>query len=139
MPAAVGDILEFHRGDALLKLLSRSGLTRRQLAKRAGLRPNTITNLLNNNVESEMDTLRRVCEELKTSLVDVDDLVAQMNGRPKVVALSRSRDEREEDRDPQKREAQQYVQRIVSLPIQARLLVYNLVAVLESAFRAKSS
>jgi transcriptional regulator with XRE-family HTH domain len=131
------DRVEFTRGDAIGKVLNLKGWTRKQLADAAELRPNTITDLLNNNVESEPDTVQKVCKVLDVDVDDIDELVAQMNGKTRVSPF-RSPSERDEDKDPIKREAAERAKRIAALPLPARMAIYNVIAALEDAYIKKS-
>jgi transcriptional regulator with XRE-family HTH domain len=137
----VGDVMdrvEFTRGDAIGKLLNLSGLTQKQLAIDTGLRPNTITDLVNSNVESEPDTIKKVCDRLDISEEYLNDLVAQMNGRRPERPRHPDDWERDYDKNPIKREAAMNAQRIAALPLAARLAIYNVLAALEEAYLKKT-
>lgn len=132
----------FHRGDVILKLMKMKRLRQNQLAELSGHGPNTITKLINGNVETEPHVLADVLRVLEVDRQQVDALVRRMNGeRVDQAAPSsrppRSHTERREDRDPEWREAALYIQTLLTFPDLPRLMVYNVIRGLESILRGR--
>lgn len=142
-PAAVSDKeppsrdpLEFHIGDAILKLMQARGYNRARLAKESQHRRNTIGALIAQAAETEPKTVEDVLRVLGVDRAYVESMVNRMNGVPSKVTAIRPPDvrEREIDKDPVKREAAEFGLRIASLPSDARMAIYNVIRALESAF-----
>ncbi|HYB97352.1 MAG TPA: helix-turn-helix transcriptional regulator [Vicinamibacterales bacterium] len=58
-------------GEAIAFLLAERGWTQRQLADKASLRPNTVTNLVKHGRDSDTATLSRIAAALKVDLADL--------------------------------------------------------------------
>jgi transcriptional regulator with XRE-family HTH domain len=58
-------------GDAIAFLLTERGWTQRQLAEKASLRPNTLTNLLKHGRDSDTATLSRIAAALQVDLAEL--------------------------------------------------------------------
>lgn len=130
------DPLEFHIGDAILKIMAAKGYNRARLAKESGHRRNTIGALIAQAAETEPATIENVLRVLDVDRAFVEALVQRMNGQTQKITQIRPPDvrEREIDKDPVKREAAEFGLRIASLPSDARMAIYNVIRALESAF-----
>lgn len=58
-------------GEAIASLLAERGWNQRQLAEKANLRPNTLTNLIKHGRDSDTATLSRIAAALKVDLADL--------------------------------------------------------------------
>lgn len=58
-------------GDAIAFLLTERGWTQRQLAEKASLRPNTLTNLVKHGRDSDTATLSRIAAALQVDLAEL--------------------------------------------------------------------
>jgi transcriptional regulator with XRE-family HTH domain len=58
-------------GDAIAFLLTERGWTQRQLAEKASLRPNTLTNLVKHGRDSDTATLSRIAAALQVDLSEL--------------------------------------------------------------------
>lgn len=58
-------------GDAIAFLLTERGWTQRQLADKASLRPNTLTNLVKHGRDSDTATLSRIAAALQVDLAEL--------------------------------------------------------------------
>lgn len=58
-------------GEAIAFLLTERGWTQRQLAERASVRPNTLTNLIKHGRDSDTATLSRIAAALKVDLAEL--------------------------------------------------------------------
>lgn len=58
-------------GDAIALLLTERGWTQRQLADKASLRPNTLTNLVKHGRDSDTATLSRIAAALQVDLSEL--------------------------------------------------------------------
>lgn len=58
-------------GDAITRLLAERGWTKRQLAKAASVRPNTLTNLIKHSKDSDTATLTRIAAAFKVDIVEL--------------------------------------------------------------------
>lgn len=58
-------------GEAIASLLAERGWNQRQLAEKANLRPNTLTNLIKHGRDSDTDTLSRIAAALKVDIADL--------------------------------------------------------------------
>lgn len=58
-------------GDAIAFLLTERGWTQRQLAEKASLRPNTLTNLVKHGRDSDTATLSRIASALQIDLSEL--------------------------------------------------------------------
>lgn len=58
-------------GDSIARLLAERGWTRRQLAKAASVRPNTLTNLLKHSKDSDTATLTRIASAFNVDIVEL--------------------------------------------------------------------
>lgn len=131
------DPLEFHIGDAILKIMTAKGYNRARLAKESKHRRNTIGALIAQAAETEPATIEDVLRVLDVDRAFVEALVQRMNGQTQKITQIRPPDvrEREMDKDPVKREAAEFGLRIASLPSEAaRMAIYNVVRAFESAF-----
>lgn len=130
------DPLEFHIGDAILKIMTARGYTRAQLAKESGHRRNTIGDLIAQASETEPATIEDVLRVLNVDRAYVEALVQRMNGQGQKVTQMRPPDIRERaiDKDPVKREAAEYGLRIASLPLDAQMAIFNIIRALENAY-----
>jgi hypothetical protein len=142
--AVVEDLtrIMFHRGDAIAKLLKIRRLRQNRLAQLSGHGPNTITKLINGNVETEPHVLADVLRVLEVDIQQVDALVRRMNGDRIDQAVPanrppRAHNARREDRDPEWREAALYIQTLLSFPDLPRLMVYNMIRGIESILRSR--
>jgi transcriptional regulator with XRE-family HTH domain len=70
-------VLEWHIGDVVRKLREACGLSRNELADRAGIRPNTLGEVERNVSNFERETLAKVAIALN---VTVEGLYAQLPG-----------------------------------------------------------
>lgn len=128
----------FNEGDAVYHWMREQGLTRTRLAKLSKRRRNTITDLINNNVETEPNTLRDVLTALGKDEDQCRALVNQMNGKGNVVFLRPPETrERKEDLDKDLNEAIEFGHRYVALPDDAKMAIYNVLRAFERAFRPK--
>lgn len=136
------DVLDFHIGDAILKLMQARGYNRARLAKESRHRRNTIGALVANAAETEPKTIEDVLRVLNVDRAYVEALVNRMNGVYTKVTPIRPSDvrEREIDKDPVKRECTEYGLRIATLPRDAQMAIFNVVRAFEGAItRTKSS
>lgn len=129
---------DFHAGDAILKWMSMAGLTRAQLAHKTGHRRNTITDLINNNVETEPSTLKNVLKALNKTPEELQALVNQMNGRGAAPLVRPSDRTRDYDRDPKTREWIEYGKRIAELPQDAQMAIFNVIRAFENLYRKET-
>jgi transcriptional regulator with XRE-family HTH domain len=58
-------------GDAIAFLLTERGWTQRELAEKASLRPNTLTNLVKHGRDSDTATLSRIAAALQVDLAEL--------------------------------------------------------------------
>lgn len=58
-------------GESIAFLLAERGWTQRQLAEKASLRPNTLTNLVKHGRDSDTATLSRIASALKVDLAEL--------------------------------------------------------------------
>lgn len=58
-------------GEAVTRLLSERGWTKRQLADRASVRPNTITNLIKHGKDTDTATLSRIADAFEVDLAEL--------------------------------------------------------------------
>jgi transcriptional regulator with XRE-family HTH domain len=58
-------------GEAIAFYLNERGWTQRQLAERASIRPNTLTNLVKHGRDSDTATLSRIADALKIDLAEL--------------------------------------------------------------------
>lgn len=145
MPAAASesadtqrDPLEFHIGDAILKIMNARGMNRARLAKASGHRRNTIGALIAQAAETEPATIENVLRVLHVDRAFVEAMVQRMNGQSQKITQIRPPEirEREIDKDPIKREAAEFGLRIATLPSDARMAIYNVIRAFEHAFGA---
>lgn len=66
-----GDVPGSRWGEAIAFLLAERGWTQRQLAEKASLRPNTVTNLVKHGRDSDTATLSRIAAALKVDLAEL--------------------------------------------------------------------
>lgn len=67
----------------LKETLSERGITQSELSKLAGLRPNTVSSLLNGSTRIEFETIEKIAKALNTD--DIRDIISlkQERGREK--------------------------------------------------------
>ena len=67
----------------LKETLSERGITQSELSKLAGLRPNTVSSLLNGSTRIEFETIEKIAKALNTD--DIREIIAlkQERGREK--------------------------------------------------------
>jgi len=126
-----------HRGHVILVWMQQQGLDRTKLANATGHTRNTIGDLLKKNVESQPHVVRNVLRVLGREEEELLATVKRWNGEGASVIPLRpfgSRD-RDYDKDPDKDDAHRYADRIVELPRDAQMAVFNIVRALETAYR----
>lgn len=131
------DPLEFHIGDAILKLMQAKRFNRARLAKESKHRRNTIGSLIANAAETEPKTIEDVLRVLNVDRAFVESMVNRMNGVHSKVTQIRPPDVRERaiDTDPIKRECFEYGMRIATLPGDAQMAIFNVVRAFEAAIK----
>lgn len=58
-------------GDAIVRLLAERGWSRRQLARRARIQPNTLTSIIRHGRHTDTETLSRIAAALEVDLVNL--------------------------------------------------------------------
>ncbi|OQQ87435.1 hypothetical protein B6U57_06180 [Ligilactobacillus salivarius] len=57
-------------------ILKEKGLSQNQFAKKAGIRPNTVNNIVNNKTKRiEIETINRILDEISDWGYDISDLI----------------------------------------------------------------
>lgn len=130
----------WHVGHVIRKVMEaqRPEVKRTPLAKKAGLRPMTITHLLKTG-RSEGDTIDKVCDVLNISPAAVLAEAERANTRSNVIPLTLStiaeqQRRRASDRDLDDQEAEQFARRVLRLAVSAQTVIYNAIRAFEEAY-----
>lgn len=128
------DTLRWHFGDVVAKLLKKADppMNQAELAERSGLNRNTIGNLIDNAFSPSPETQEKVAKGLGTTREAILAEVDRLNSPSNVVPMRSGRD-REEDKDPELKEALDLGRRIRRLDPLQRVAVNTFVASLEQA------
>lgn len=139
VPDAKDPLIErpFTRGNVIDKWLRDKGWKRNQLAKKAGVTRNSVTNLLNDKVKSDDDTVQKVLVALDRNEEQLHALLNRVNGKTVVPFRSPETRERKEDLDKHLRDAVQWGHRIADLPRDAYVAIFNIILALENAYRKR--
>lgn len=133
-PAMPPTALRVHFGDVVAMLLKKADppMNQAELAERSGLNRNTIGNLIDNAFSPSPDTQEKVAKGLGTTREWILGEVDRLNSASNVVQMRSGRD-REEDRDPELKEALDIGRRIRRLDPMQRVTINTFVAALEQA------
>lgn len=123
----------FNEGDVIYHWMRERKWTRARLAKESGVRRNTITDLINDNVDPKDGTIDKVLKALDHTEDELRDLCNQMNGRTANIYRHPGSRDRDDDKD----EGVQYGRRISKLPEVAQIAIFNTVRAFELAMRHK--
>lgn len=130
----------WHVGHVIRKVMEarRPEVKRTPLAKKAGVRPMTVTHLLKTG-RSEGDTIEKVCDALDISPAVVLAEAERASGRGNVLLLpplltAEQQRRRSSDRDPETQEAEQFARRVLRLAVSAQTVIYNAIRAFEEAY-----
>lgn len=117
-------------GDVVSKMMKTHDppLNNSQLADRAGININTVGDLLNGRFQPSLDTQNKVAAALDTTREDIMAEVQRLNAAPNVVPIRSGRGDREEDKDPELREALDLGRRIRKLDAIKRMSIAHLIS-----------
>lgn len=127
-------------GDVVSKLMKTHDppMNNSQLADRAGLNLNTVGDLINGRYQPSMDTQNKVAAALSTTREEILAEVARLNTAANVVPIRTGRGDREEDKDPELREALDLGRRIRRLdPIKRQSITLQVSAFEQDVERIK--